>query len=108
MTSSEECSNVVVRLGAFHPEMSYIRSIGRIMSGSGLREILNLLYAPNAVSHVLSGKAISRAVRTMMLLDTAMQCTLNECILDINQFKVTLRRQIPFWTKQISYTVACV
>jgi hypothetical protein len=39
MTSSEECSNVVVRLEAFHAEMSFLGSIGRIMSGSGLREM---------------------------------------------------------------------
>lgn len=85
MTSSEECSNVVVRLGAFHAEMSFIGSIGRIMSDSELREILKLIYAPNAVSHMLSGKAVFRAVRAMMLLDTAMQCTLNEHIFDMNQ-----------------------
>jgi 5'-3' exonuclease len=86
MTSSEECSNIIVRLGAFHAEMSFLGSIGRIMSGSGLREILELIYAPNAVSHMLSGKAVSRAVRAMMLLDTALQCMLNEHIFGLSQF----------------------
>ena len=59
MTSSEECSNVVVRLGTVHVEMSFIGSIDRIMSGSGLREILELIYAPNAVSHMLTGRQFS-------------------------------------------------
>lgn len=61
------------------------QDIGRIMSGSGLREILELIYAPNAASHMSSGKAVSRAVRAMMHLETAMQCTLNEHIFDMNQ-----------------------
>ncbi|CAC5369993.1 unnamed protein product [Mytilus coruscus] len=72
ITSGEECSNIIVRLGAFNTEMSFLGSIGRIMSGSGLKEVLELIYAPNAVTHMLYGKAVSRAVRGFMLVDTAL------------------------------------
>ncbi|CAG2249414.1 unnamed protein product [Mytilus edulis] len=72
ITSGEECSNIIVRLGGFHTQMSFLGSIGRIMSGSGLKEVLELIYAPNAVTHMLYGKAVSRAVRGFMLVDTAL------------------------------------
>ena len=55
--------SVVVRLGGFHIEMSYLGCIGHLMSGSGLRNVLELVYADNAVGHMLSGKAVARAVR---------------------------------------------
>lgn len=50
MISSEECSNVVVCLGVFNVEMSFIGSIGRIMLGFGFREILEFIYVLNVVS----------------------------------------------------------
>ena len=73
ITNGEDCNNIMVHLGAFHTEMSFLGSIGRIMSGTGLREILELIYAPNAVTHMLSGKAVSHAVRGFMLVDSALQ-----------------------------------
>ena len=44
------------------------------MSGSGLKELLELVYAPNAVTHMLSGKAVSRSVRGFMLVNIALHC----------------------------------
>jgi hypothetical protein len=55
--------NIVLRLGGFHLEMSFLGAVGHLMSGSGLQEILETVYAPNAVIHMLSGKAVSRAIR---------------------------------------------
>ncbi len=49
--------------------MSFLGSIGRIMSGSGLQDVLQLVYAPNAVDHMLSGKAVERAVRGHFLVE---------------------------------------
>ena len=37
------------------------------MAGSGLKEILEMIYAPNAVEHILTGKAIARAVCTHLV-----------------------------------------
>jgi len=48
--------HIVLRLGGFHTEMSFLGCIGHIMAGSGLREALQLIYAKGAVDHMLSGK----------------------------------------------------
>ena len=64
--------SIVVRLGGFHLEMSFLGSIGHLMSASGLQHILELVYAPNAVVHMLTGKAIARAVRAHLLVDAAL------------------------------------
>ena len=68
--------NIVLRLGGFHTEMSFLGSIGHTMAGSGLQELLELVYAQNAVGHMLSGKAISRAVRGHLLVDSALNALL--------------------------------
>ena len=70
--ASSEMKNIILRLGGFHLEMSFLGSIGHIMSASGLQHILELVYAPNAVIHMLTGKAISRAVRGHLLVDSAL------------------------------------
>ncbi len=41
--------------------MNIMGSIGSMMKGSGLEEALETVYGPNAVIHMLSGKAVSRA-----------------------------------------------
>lgn len=69
-------SNVIVRLGAFHTQMSFLGSIGHLMAESGLKELLELAYASNAVDHMLSGKAIARAVRGHLLVDAALNTLL--------------------------------
>lgn len=71
-----ELQPTVVRLGAFHTEMSFLGAIGSIMSGSGLQEVLETVYARNAVGHMLSGKALSRAVRGHLLVDAALNTIL--------------------------------
>ena len=63
---------VVLRLGSFHTEMSFIGSIGHLMAESGLKELLELIYALNAVEHILTGKAIARAVRAHLLVDAVL------------------------------------
>ena len=39
--------------------MSFLGSIGHIMAGTDLQEVLELVYAQNAVGHMLSLKAIT-------------------------------------------------
>jgi hypothetical protein len=55
--------SIVLRLGGFLTEMSFLGSICNIMNNTGLSELLESVYAPAAVVHMLSGKAISRAIR---------------------------------------------
>ena len=51
--------------------MSFLGSIGHLMAGSGLKELLELIYAPNAVQHMLSGKSVSRALRGHFIIHSA-------------------------------------
>lgn len=71
-----ELRNVIVRLGTFHALMSFVGSIGHLMAESGLRDLLELIYASNAVDHIFSGKAIARAVRAHFIVDAALNALL--------------------------------
>ena len=74
--ADSEVRNVIVRLGAFHAQMSFLGAIGHLMAESGLKEILEMIYASNAVHHMLSGKAVSRAVRGHLIIDAALNALL--------------------------------
>ena len=52
--------------------MSFLGSTGYLMAGSGLQEAMELVFAPNAVIHMLSGKAYDHAVRSHLLVDAAL------------------------------------
>ena len=56
--------------------MSFLGSIDRLMAGSGLHEVLETVYALNAVNHMLSGKAVSRAVFWFMMVENALHILL--------------------------------
>ena len=49
--------SIILRLGGLQVEMSFLGCIGHITAGSGIEEVLELVYAKNAVPHILSGKA---------------------------------------------------
>jgi hypothetical protein len=68
MPDDSELRGIELRLGGFHTQMSFLGSIGHTMAGSGLQEVLECIYADNAVIHMLSGKAISRAVRGHIII----------------------------------------
>lgn len=70
--SESDLSNVIVRLGRFHLLMSFLGSIGYIMSGSGLKDLFNTIYAENSVEKMMSGHAYSRAVRAHILCHLAL------------------------------------
>ena len=50
---------VVLHLASFHMEMSFIGSIRHLMAESWLKKLLEWIYAPTAVGHILTGKAIA-------------------------------------------------
>lgn len=74
---------IIPRLGSFHTLMSFLGSIGHLMAGSGLKELLELIYAPNAVEHMLSGKAVSRALRGHLIVDAALNALLYSATLGV-------------------------
>ena len=63
---------IVIRLGGFHTLMSFLGSVGMVMDGSGLREVMATVYASNTVNHILSGKAYARAMRCQFLIETSL------------------------------------
>ena len=81
--ANSDLRKIIVRLGAFHAEMSFLGSIGHLMAGSGLRVLLELIYASNAVDHIMTGKAISRAVRAHLIVDAALNALLYSQALEV-------------------------
>ncbi|GBM19601.1 hypothetical protein AVEN_107281-1 [Araneus ventricosus] len=63
-----DLSKIVIRLAGFHLLRSFLGAIGYIMKGSGIREVLSLIYAPNSLNKMLTGHAYARAVRAHTLL----------------------------------------
>ena len=68
--------SIVLRPGGLHIQMSFLDCIGYLMACSGLQDALELVYAKNAVGHMLSGKAIARAIRGHFLVDAALNALL--------------------------------
>ena len=69
-------SNIVLKLGGFHIIMSFVGYIGQLKASSGLKEVFELVYAANTVEHMMSGKAISRAIRGHTVVQTALNMLL--------------------------------
>ena len=55
-------------MGGFHLLMSFLGSVGHVMSGTGIENMLEELYASNVTQHILSGKAYARALRGHFLI----------------------------------------
>lgn len=52
--------------------MNLLGAIGSLMEGSDLEEVLQTIYGPNTVKHIMTGKALSRAFHGHMLVDSAL------------------------------------
>eukprot|EP00794_Sanderia_malayensis_P012470 gene12470-13758_t len=74
--------NIVARLGGFQTVVSFLGSIGKMMKGSGIEELFAEVYAENSVEHIISGKAVSRALRAHFLVESALKCLLFEIAKD--------------------------
>ena len=77
-----EVLGIVCRLGVFHILMSFLGSIGAVMSGSRLCEVLECCYGPNAVAQMISGKAVARPMRGHQLVDSALYVLLLKTVSD--------------------------
>ena len=56
--------------------MSYVGSVGHIMEGSGLQEVMSIIYAEDTVPHLFSGKAYARAIRAHSIISSALNIIL--------------------------------
>ena len=65
--------------------MSFIGSAGASMEGSGLQKLLQKVYGTNTVSHMMSGKAISRALSGHCLVDSALHMILFDLLMLQNE-----------------------
>ena len=78
---------IVCRLGGFHMMMSFLGSIGNLMKGSSIEDLLIEVYAENTVSHIMSGKAVSRALRAHFLTEAVLVSLLFEHVFDDNKIE---------------------
>ena len=62
---------VTLLVGCFHTVMNILGCVGYLMEASGLNDILGEIYGDNAVIHMLSGIAYSRALRGHLIIDQA-------------------------------------
>lgn len=60
-------SRVTIRLRRFYLLMSFLRAIGAIMAGSGLKELWETVYAKNNVAHMMIRHAYARSLRAHFL-----------------------------------------
>ena len=56
-------------LGPFHTLVNICGAIGTLMEGSGLRKVLPEVYNDKVINHILSEKAVARALRAHLLVD---------------------------------------
>lgn len=52
--------------------MSFLGSIGYIMSGSGIKEVLSTVYAMNSIDKMLSGHNFAQALHAHFLMHEAL------------------------------------
>ena len=101
---SSELHSVVVRLGGFHAEMSFLGSIRHLMKGSGIEDLLKLIYATNTVDHILSGKVVSRAVRGHFIADASLHSLLAAKVFDVTLPAETTELDISMESEDASTT----
>lgn len=79
---SSPIKRVVLFMAGFHLKMSFLGTIGHIMTGTGFDVVLAQIYAENTVTHMLSGKAYARAIRGFFMVDSALNSIIMEDILN--------------------------
>ena len=89
---------IVLKLG-FHALMSFLGSIGHLISGLGLNDVLEVAYAGNTIPHIMSGKAIGRAIRGHTLIESALHVILHEDSLLNSDYssQVPIYYYLSFW-----------
>ena len=60
--------------------MSFFGSVGTLMSGSGLSELLEMSYGSFSVIQMVSGKAVARALRGHILVESTLMIQLLKAI----------------------------
>ena len=74
--ATNDIKSIVLHFGGLQLEMSYLGAIGNIMTGSGLKEVLELIYAENAVEYIFGDKAIARGLHGPLKVDAVLNALL--------------------------------
>ena len=83
-----------------------------MMKGSGLEEALGCVYGPKAVTHMMSGKAVSRALHGYFLLEAALTNKLllkvwpsneNEISTDVEDINTAVHKLSELVNRKISH-----
>ena len=69
------------------------------MTGTGVKELFELVFASNTTAHMMSGKAVSRAIRGHLLIDAVLDAILTfqvdvKHIIDPAEDEVTLPSEL--------------
>ena len=72
-------------IGGLPHSDGFLRSLGSLMNGAGLSELLTTVYGESYVSNILSGKAIFRALQAHLLVHAALMIKLIEAVLPDQQ-----------------------
>ena len=78
-------------LGSFHTFMNLLGAIGKLMEGSGLKSILEVVYGENAVLHMMTGKSVQRSFRGHLLIE---KCLNNLLVSDLFNSDQDLATQV--------------
>nr|XP_047135832.1 uncharacterized protein LOC124813134 [Hydra vulgaris] len=81
--------NIICRLRGFHTMMSFLGSIGKLMTGSGLEEVLEQVYSEDTVKHILKGKAVARAIRGHMLVQSVLMSHIIDILVDKSKLDIS-------------------
>ena len=69
-------------LGCFHTFMNLLGAIGTLMEGTGLKNILEVVYGENAEVHMMTGKSVQRSFRGHLLVDKCLNHMIVSDIVD--------------------------
>ena len=71
-----EYLKIVPKRIGFHSLISSVWSLKIVIGGLGLEKLLEIIYSPNSVLHILSGKAIRRTVTDHFLAGSGLKIRL--------------------------------
>ena len=70
--------------------MDFLGSLGSLMNGAGLSQLLTTVYGESSVKHIISGKAISSALQAHLLVHAAWMSKFIEAVIpDIQTSNLT-------------------
>jgi len=82
--------------------MSFLGSLGTLMAGSGLTDIMECCYGPNTIKHIMSGKAVARAVRAHFLIDSALKIILLKAVTSSGMYDSQMAELKEFYNSIVS------